>query len=67
MAGRRPFANSSIYGGEVRRPGDLLWQQNLNGTANGVNEALSVAVDNLGNVVAPGFTRADFTVAKFEP
>ena len=31
--------------------GTLLWQQNLNGTANGFDEAFSVAVDNQGNVV----------------
>ena len=53
------------------RDGTLLWQQNLNGTANGVDEALSVAVDNQGNVVAAGFTENtgtsfDFTVAKFD-
>ena len=51
--------------------GTLLWQQNLNGTANARDEALSVAVDNLGNVVAAGFTTntgtgSDFTVAKFD-
>jgi hypothetical protein len=51
------------------RDGTLLWQQTLNGTANGGSgEAFSVAVDNQGNVVAAGFTRnptSDFTVAKF--
>jgi uncharacterized delta-60 repeat protein len=54
------------------RGGTLLWQQNLNGTANGFDLAFSVAVDNQGNVVAAGVTQntntgafADFTVAKF--
>jgi uncharacterized delta-60 repeat protein len=52
--------------------GTLLWQQNVNGTANGNEEALSVAVDTLGNVVAAGFTTnadsgEDFTVVKFAP
>jgi uncharacterized delta-60 repeat protein len=51
--------------------GTRLWQQNLNGTANGHDDALSVAVDNDGNVVAAGFTQNtgtffDFTVAKFD-
>ena len=50
--------------------GNLLWQQNLNGTANGFDQALSVAVDNQGNVLAAGGTvntgtGTDFTVAKF--
>src|SRR5439155_1296494 len=53
------------------RNGALLWQQNLNGTANGFDEALSVAVDNQGDVVAAGVTEntatsLDFTVAKFD-
>ncbi len=53
------------------RNGHLLWQQNLNGTANGSDEARSVAVDNRGNVLAVGFTSnagasLDFTVAKFD-
>jgi uncharacterized delta-60 repeat protein len=53
------------------RDGTLLWQQNLNGTANGFDEAFSVAVDNQGNVVAAGSTEntgtfADFTVTKFD-
>jgi hypothetical protein len=48
-----------------------LWQQNLDGTANGFNEAYSVAVDKQGNVVAAGLTQNtgtdfDFTVAKFD-
>ena len=52
------------------RDGTLLWQQTLNGTANGGDEALSVAVDTQGNVLAAGSTRntgtgPDFTVAKF--
>jgi outer membrane protein assembly factor BamB len=55
------------------RDGTLLWQQNLNGSANGFDEAFSVAVDNQGNVVAAGFTEntgtgfSDFTVVKFDP
>ena len=53
------------------RAGSLLWQQKLNGTANGDDQALSVGVDNHGNVVAAGATRNsgtffDFTVAKFD-
>ena len=51
--------------------GTLLWQQNLNGTANGNDQARSVAVDNRGKVVAAGSTvnigtGTDFTVAKFD-
>jgi len=52
--------------------GTLLWQQTLNGTDTfGNDEALSVAADNQGNVVAAGFTQntgtgRDFTVAKFD-
>ena len=51
--------------------GTLLWQQKPNGTANrGFGQALSVAVDSLGNVVAAGSTEntgtsVDFAVAKF--
>ena len=53
------------------RDGTLLWQQNLNGTANGSDEAFSVAVDNQGDVLAAGRTQNtgiddDFTVAKFD-
>jgi len=53
------------------RNGTLLWVQNLNGTADSSDEALSVAVDNQGNVVAAGITTNigtgnDFTVAKFD-
>ena len=53
------------------RDGALLWQQNLDGTDNDCcDEALSVAVDNQGDVVAAGVTLntgtfLDFTVAKF--
>jgi hypothetical protein len=36
--------------------GTLLWQRNLNGTLNSSAGATSVAVDNLGNVVAAGYT-----------
>ena len=53
--------------------GTLLWQQTLNRTATGntYEEALSVAVDNQGNVVAAGYTENtgtsfDFMVAKFD-
>jgi hypothetical protein len=50
--------------------GTLLWQQTLNGSANSVDQAVSVAVDNQGNVLAAGGTAnngtgKDFTVAKF--
>jgi uncharacterized delta-60 repeat protein len=53
------------------RDGTLVWQQNLNGTANSPDEASSVAVDNQGNVLAAGFTDntgtgVDFTVAKID-
>ena len=44
--------------------GTMLWQQTLSGTANSNDQALSVAVDNQGNVVAAGVTTG-FTVAKF--
>src|SRR5439155_1588048 len=52
------------------RDGTLLWQQNLLGTANSIDRALSVALDNAANVVAVGFlensdTFFNFTVAKF--
>ena len=50
--------------------GTLLWQQTLNGTANGDDEASSVAVDTQGDVLVAGVTRntgtgRDFAVAKF--
>src|SRR5207237_2219742 len=50
----------------------LLWQQNVNGIANGFGQASSVAVDQHGNVLAAGSTKnigtdLDFTVAKFAP
>ena len=45
--------------------GTLLWQRNLNPTVNG--RANSVALDNLGNVIAAGSTVSNFTVAKFNP
>jgi uncharacterized delta-60 repeat protein len=54
------------------RDGALLWHQALNGTAASTDDqALSVALDNQGNVVAAGFTLNtgtyyDFTVAKFD-
>ncbi len=52
--------------------GTLLWRQTLNGTANGRDEAYSVAVGTDGNVLAAGFTEnsfrgRDFTVARFAP
>jgi len=58
--------------------GAVLWSQAINGTANGSDEALAVAVDGAGNVVAAGstknifcidflcFTSDDFTVIKFD-
>ena len=51
--------------------GTELWHQVINGTANGVDRALSVAVDSMGNVLATGATTntgtgADFTVIKFD-
>jgi uncharacterized delta-60 repeat protein len=51
------------------RDGTLVWQRTLAG--NGSDEALSVAADNQGNVVAAGFlentgARRDFTVVKFD-
>jgi len=51
--------------------GEVLWRQVINGTANGIDEALAVAVDGAGNVVAAGFTfntgtGRDFTVIKFD-
>jgi uncharacterized delta-60 repeat protein len=57
------------------RGGAVLWQRNLFGTpfvAATVNRALSVAVDEQGNVAAAGYlsndgTGQDFTVAKFDP
>jgi hypothetical protein len=53
------------------RDGALLWQQTLNGTANSLDWALSVVVDNQQNVIAGGFTieagfDAALTVAKFD-
>ena len=48
-----------------------LWRQEINGTANGDDQALAVAVDASGNVVAAGSTQnhrftTDFTVFKFD-
>ncbi|PYQ93065.1 MAG: hypothetical protein DMF97_20655, partial [Acidobacteria bacterium] len=68
MPGRPPTDFTVV---KFDRDGTLLWQQNLNGTANGFAAADSVAVDNQGNVVAAGVTLntgtlADFTVAKFD-
>jgi len=51
--------------------GAVLWSQAINGTANGNDQALAVAVDGVGNVVAAGSTfntgtSFDFTVIKFD-
>jgi outer membrane protein assembly factor BamB len=48
-----------------------LWNQTLNGTANGFDRANAVAVDAAGDVFASGFlantaTGSDFTVVKFD-
>ena len=53
------------------RDGTGPWNQTGNGTANSVDAAQSVAVDNQGNVLAAGRTvntgtGVDFTVAKFD-
>ncbi len=55
------------------RDGTLLWQRDLNGTANLHDEARAGAVDNHGNIVAAGETATDtvnpkphFTVAEFD-
>jgi len=53
------------------RAGTLLWRQTVNGTPNGYDVAMSVAVDNEGNVVAAGSAsnsgvNSGFTVAKFD-
>ena len=50
--------------------GTLLWRQALNGTANSIDGASSMAVDTDGDVLAAGATRNigtafDLTVAKF--
>lgn len=50
--------------------GGELWRQTINGTANGIDAANTVAVDAAGDVVAAGFlgntnTGSDFTVVKF--
>ena len=52
--------------------GTRLWRQTLNGTPALSDQALSVAVDTEGNVLAAGLTDntgtgRDFTVAKFAP
>jgi outer membrane protein assembly factor BamB len=49
----------------------LIWQVNINGTANGDDAAFAVGVDTNGDVVAVGRTRNtasgdDFTVVKFD-
>jgi len=51
--------------------GTELWRQVINGAANGADQALSVAVDSKGNVVAAGRmantgTSYDLTVVKFD-
>ena len=50
--------------------GGELWRQAINGTANLGDDALAIAVDASGNVVAAGYTTSigptfDFTVVKF--
>jgi hypothetical protein len=50
--------------------GTELWRQVINGTANGEDQALAVAVGGAGNVIAAGFTTnngtgSDFTAIKF--
>src|SRR4029079_4663914 len=58
--------------------GALLWQQSLDGTNSGDDDAFSVAADVRGNVAAAGLLRnrggdvntgadADFAVAYFDP
>ena len=65
-------ANDDFTVVKFDRNGTLLWQQTLNGTANGVDVARSVTVDHQGNVFAAGQTEntgsglADFTVVKFD-
>ena len=51
--------------------GTLLWQRTVNGTANGSDDAASVAVDTDGSVLVAGVTTNtgtgnDFTVVKFD-
>jgi uncharacterized delta-60 repeat protein len=52
--------------------GPPIIQRTLNGIANGDDEAVAVAVDPQGDLIAAGFlrnfgSRTDFTVAKFDP
>jgi hypothetical protein len=54
-----------------RNTGALLWQQDLNGSANGHDGAIGLAADVEGGIFAAGFTfntgtGDDFTVAKFD-
>jgi len=51
--------------------GAEIWRQEVSGTAGGIDQALAVAVDSAGGVVAVGSTQntapgSDFTVIKFE-
>ncbi len=46
--------------------GAELWRRAINSTANGFDQALAVAVDTAGDVVATGETNGDFTVVKFD-
>ena len=54
---RNTGTSSDFTVAKFDRDGTLLWQQTLNGTANGFDEAFSVAVDNQGNVAAAGGTQ----------
>ena len=69
-----PFITLSLLLGPraALAQGTLLWQQTLNGTANGDDKAFSVAVDTKGTCSPPASPRIpapvwDFTVAKFAP
>ena len=46
----------AIWGLLVMSSGAGAWQSNINGTANGNDQALAVTVDSAGNVIAAGFT-----------
>jgi hypothetical protein len=71
---RHHGTNSDIAVAKFDRDGAVLWQQSLNGTANGSDVAFSVALDEQGNAAVAGgsdsqnngTTYAAFTVAKFD-